>query len=47
MTNAYASPELKEPDRLRLQAAKLAEILDVVVSDFFCEEMVSDEIACN
>jgi len=36
---------LEEPDRLLRQAAKLTEILDVVVSDFFDEQRVSGEIA--
>ena len=35
--NVHVSPELEEPDRLLLQAAKLTEILDVFVSDF-CDE---------
>ena len=38
-------PGLEEPDRLLLQAAKLTEILDVVVSDFCDEQRVSSEIA--
>ena len=38
-------PGLEEPDRLLLQAAKLTEILDVVVSDFFDEQRVGGEIA--
>ena len=33
------------PDRLLRQAAKLTEILDVVVSDFCDEQRVSGEIA--
>ena len=36
---------MEEPDRLLLQAVKLAEILDVVVSDFCDEQRVSSEIA--
>ena len=36
---------MEEPDRLLLQAAKLTEILDVVVSDFCDEQRVSGEIA--
>jgi len=36
---------LEEPDRLLRQAAKLTEILDVVVSDFCDEQRVSGEIA--
>ena len=36
MINIHVFPGLKEPDRLLRQAAKLTEILDVVVSDF-CE----------
>ena len=43
--NVYICPELEEPDRLLLQAAKLTEILDVVVSDFCDEQRVSGEIA--
>ena len=38
-------PGLEEPDRLLLQAAKLTEILDVVVSDFYDEQRASGEIA--
>ena len=37
-------PRLEEPDRLLLQAAKLTEILDSVVRDFFYEQRVSREI---
>ncbi len=36
--NAHILPELEESDRLLLQAAKLTEILDVVVSDFLDEQ---------
>ena len=36
---------LEDPDRLLLQAKKLTEILDVVVSDFGDEQRVSGEIA--
>ena len=43
--NAHVLPELEEPDRLLVQAAKLTEILDVVASDFCDEQRVSDEIA--
>ena len=42
---AHVLPELEEPDRLLVQAAKLTEILDVVVSDFCDEQRVSGEIA--
>ena len=38
-------PRLEEPDRLILQGAKLTEILDVIVSDFFDEQSVRGEIA--
>ena len=40
-----ALPRLEEPDQLLLQAAKLTEILDAVVSDFICEQRVSAQIA--
>ena len=45
MINTHVMPGLKEPDRWLLQAAKLTEILDVVVSDFCDEQRVSGEIA--
>ena len=45
MINIHVFPGLEEPDRLLLQAAKLTEILDVVVSDFCDEQRVSGEIA--
>ena len=45
MMNAHVCPELKEPDRLLLQAAKLTETLDAVVSDSCEEQRVSGEIA--
>ena len=45
MYNIHVFPGLEEPDRLLLQAAKLTEILDVVVSDFCDEQRVSGEIA--
>ena len=45
MTNIHVFPGLAEPDRLLLQAAKLTEILDVVISDFCYEQRVSGEIA--
>jgi len=45
MININVFPGLEEPDRLLLQAAKLTEILDVVVSDFCDEQRVSGEIA--
>ena len=45
MTNIHVFPGLEEPDRLLRQAAKLTEILDVVVSDFCDEQRVSGEIA--
>ena len=43
--DAHVCPELEDPNRLPLQAAKLTEILDVVVSDFCDEQRVSGEIA--
>jgi len=43
--NIHVFPGLEEPDRLLRQAAKLTEILDVVVSDFCDEQRVSGEIA--
>ena len=45
MINIHVFPGLEEPDRLLRQAAKLTEILDVVVSDFCDEQRVSGEIA--
>ena len=45
MLNIHVFPGLEEPDRLLRQAAKLTEILDVVVSDFCDEQRVSGEIA--
>ena len=36
---------MAEPDQFLLQAAKLTEILDIAVSDFFDEHRVSGEIA--
>ena len=45
MKNIHVSPGLEAPDRLLRQAAKLTEILDVVVSEFFDEQRVSGEIA--
>ena len=36
---------MEEPDRLLLQAAKITEILDVVVSDFWTEQRISGEMA--
>ena len=36
---------MEEPDRLLLQAAKITEILDVLVSNFCYEHRVSNEIA--
>ena len=45
MINIHVFPVLEEPDRLLRQAAKLTEILDVVVSDFCDEQRVSGEIA--
>ena len=44
MIAKHVLPGLEEPDRLLLQAAKLTEILDVVVSDFCAEQRVSGEI---
>ena len=43
--NAQVLPKLEDPNRLLLHAAKLTEILDVVVSDFCDEQRVSGEIA--
>ena len=43
--SVHALPGLEEPDRLLLQAAKLTEILDVVVSDFCDAQRVSGEVA--
>ncbi len=34
MVNVHVLPGLEKPDRLLLQATKLTEILDVVVSNF-------------
>ena len=45
MIDALVLPKLEEPDRLLPQAAKLTEILDVVVSDFYYDQRVSGEIA--
>jgi len=45
MINIHVFPGLVEPDRLLLQAAKLTEILDVVISDFCYEQRVSGETA--
>ena len=45
MINTIVLPGLEEPGRLILQAAKLTEILDVVVSDFCDEQRVSGKIA--
>ena len=45
MINIHVFPGLDEPDRLLLQAAKLTEILDAVVSDFCDEKRVSGEVA--
>ena len=43
--NIHVLPRSEETDRLLLQAAKLTEILDVVVSDFSSIQRVSGEIA--
>ena len=43
--NAHVCPELEESDRLLLQAAKLTEILEVAIRDFYYEQGVSGEIA--
>ncbi len=43
--DAHVLPELEEPDRLLLHAAKLTEILDAVVRDFCDQQRVSGEIA--
>ena len=40
-------PGLEEPDRLLRQAAKLTEILDVVVSDFFDEQRLVAKLLGN
>ena len=45
MINTHVLPGLEEPDRLLLQAAKLTEILDIVVSYFCVEQRVAGEIA--
>ena len=45
MINIHVFPGLEEPDWLLPQAAKLTEILDIVVSDFCYEQRVSGEIA--
>ena len=41
----HVLPEMEEPDRLLLQAAKITESLEAVVSDFCFEHKVSSEIA--
>ena len=43
--NTHVLSGLEEPNRLLRQAAKLTEILDVVVSDFCDEQRVGGEIA--
>ena len=43
--NMHVFPGLEEPGRVLRQAAKLTEILDVVVSDFRYQQSVSGEIA--
>ena len=45
MMDVHVLPGMEEPDRLLLQAAKITEILDVLVSDFCYEQRVSNEIA--
>tara|TARA_Y100001968_G_scaffold298698_1_gene308747 strand:- start:119 stop:331 length:213 start_codon:yes stop_codon:yes gene_type:complete len=42
--NILVLPGLEEPDRLLLQAAKITEILDLVVRDFSDGHRVSSEI---
>ena len=43
--NIHVFPGLEEPGRLLRQAAKLTEILDAVVSNFFDEQRVGSKIA--
>ena len=45
MMDVHVLPGIEEPDRLLLQAAKITEILDIVVSDFSDKHKASSEVA--